>query len=129
MCRMMFFFSRYIIHYFSVKQLTVNIGPIRMMDLKADSLHDILMKSKTFEIKFDTTEKVLENGKTDREKTGFSIFISLSLESCALDFHEVSHRININVDTVHKYHIYPHVSQVFLVWKIRTWEVRRLTYD
>ncbi|XP_053382107.1 uncharacterized protein LOC123564120 [Mercenaria mercenaria] len=53
-----------------LRNLTVNIGPIRQMDLKSDKLHEILKLSDNFEIKFELKDKE-SGGKVVQEKCGF----------------------------------------------------------
>ena len=40
-------------YLFTVRQLTVNIGPIKVEDLKSSDLHSILNLTTDFEIKFE----------------------------------------------------------------------------
>ncbi|XP_052275247.1 uncharacterized protein LOC127874738 isoform X2 [Dreissena polymorpha] len=54
-----------------LKQLTVNIGPIRLIDLHCEKLHNILRINPTFEIKFDPKEKTLDNGIKIMDSCGF----------------------------------------------------------
>ena len=53
-----------------VRNLTVNIGPIRQMDLKSEKLHEILKLTDNFEIKFELRDKKDSAGKIVQEKSG-----------------------------------------------------------
>lgn len=53
-----------------LKQLTVNIGPLRQLDLMSKALHDVLHLSDEFNINFELKEKK-DNGTTKKEKCGF----------------------------------------------------------
>ncbi|XP_060589458.1 uncharacterized protein LOC132744692 isoform X2 [Ruditapes philippinarum] len=54
-----------------LRNLTVNIGPIRQMDLRSEKLHEILKLTDNFEIKFELRDKVDSTGKIVQEKSGF----------------------------------------------------------
>ncbi|KAH3871033.1 uncharacterized protein LOC127868394 [Dreissena polymorpha] len=54
-----------------LKQLTVNIGPIRLIDLNCKKLHNILKINPTFEIKFEPKEKTLDNGLKIMDSCGY----------------------------------------------------------
>ncbi|WAQ96569.1 hypothetical protein MAR_029259 [Mya arenaria] len=56
--------------YLKMQQLTVNIGPIQVLDLASSQLIHVLSLNPTFEIKFESVEKKAEKGETRTESRG-----------------------------------------------------------
>ncbi|KAH3869278.1 uncharacterized protein LOC127867971 [Dreissena polymorpha] len=54
-----------------LKQLTVNIGPIRLIDLQCKKLHNLLQINPTCAIKFEPKERTLDNGLKIVDSCGY----------------------------------------------------------
>ncbi|KAH3699577.1 uncharacterized protein LOC127860094 isoform X2 [Dreissena polymorpha] len=80
-----------------LKQFTVNIGPMHLIDLHCKKLYKILKINPTFEIKFEPKEKTLDNGQKIGDSCGYvHLPFEVSSPSILVNISDKLSALNIN---------------------------------